>query len=99
MKAAKGGMLSLAFDMPGEQDKPMVKTKPNKKGDVAAGKQAMPVDPTIYKPPTHGQRLKAAARDEKVHATRRWVAGEMSTKQHSQVHARANKVLKGKVGR
>jgi hypothetical protein len=62
-------------------------------------KQAMPtpVDtPSPYKEPTPGQRMKMSARDEKVHATRRWVSGDINDKQHAAIHQRANQVLKGK---
>jgi hypothetical protein len=49
-----------------------------------------------YKEPTPRQRMKMDARDSKVHATRRWVMGELSNKQHAGIHARANRVLTGK---
>ena len=53
----------------------------------------------IVKEPTPRQRMKMHAKEEKIHATRKWVAGEISTKQHDGVHARADAVLKGKFGR
>jgi hypothetical protein len=49
-----------------------------------------------YKEPTPRQRMKSDARDAKIHATRQWVMGDMTTKQHDGVHARANHVLTGK---
>jgi hypothetical protein len=49
-----------------------------------------------YKEPTPHQRMKQAARDAKVHATRRWVEGELSNKAHAGIHARANRVLTGR---
>jgi hypothetical protein len=52
----------------------------------------------VPKEPTPHQRMKMHAREEKIHATRKWVAGEITTKQHMGVHARANAVLKGKAG-
>jgi len=50
----------------------------------------------VYKEPTPRQRIKTHAREEKIQATRKWVAGELSNKQHEGVHRRANEVLKGK---
>lgn len=55
-----------------------------------------PLLSTIYKEPTPKQRMKIHAREEKVQATRRWVAGELSDKEHAGVHRRANEVIKGK---
>lgn len=49
-----------------------------------------------YKEPTHSQRIKSAAREAKIYATRRWVEGELSNKAHAGIHARANRVLTGK---
>jgi hypothetical protein len=49
-----------------------------------------------YKEPTPAQRMKSAARDAKVHATRQWVMGELSNKKHAGIHARANRVLTNK---
>lgn len=37
--------------------------------------------------------IKQGARDSKVHATRRWVMGELSNKEHAGIHARADRVL------
>jgi hypothetical protein len=39
------------------------------------------------------QDIKSAARGAKVHATRQWVMGELSNKQHDGIHARADRVL------
>ena len=50
-----------------------------------------------FKEPTPAQRMKQVARDEKVHATRRWIAGELDNKKHAGIHERANRVLTGKV--
>jgi hypothetical protein len=47
-----------------------------------------------YKEPTPSMRIKKAAQDEKVHATRRWVSGEISDKQHTTAHRRANHAIK-----
>ena len=48
----------------------------------------------LVKEPTPHQRMKMHAKEEKIQATRKWVAGEITTKQHLGVHARANAVLK-----
>lgn len=49
---------------------------------------------SAYKEPTPAMRIKRAAGDEKVNATRKWVAGEISDKQHTQAHKRANHAIK-----
>jgi len=49
-----------------------------------------------FKMPTHRERLHMAAHDEKLHATREWIGGRISTRKHNMIHARANKILKGK---
>lgn len=49
-----------------------------------------------YAPPTGPELTVQAAHDEKVHATRKWVAGEISSAKHKQIHARANHVIKAK---
>lgn len=50
--------------------------------------------PVVYKPPSKAQRLKEDAEYAKQSATRRWVEGSLSTKEHARVHARANQVLR-----
>lgn len=47
-----------------------------------------------YKEPTPAMRITKAAQDEKVHATRKWVMGELSDRKHSQVHSRANHAIR-----
>jgi hypothetical protein len=49
-----------------------------------------------YKAPTPRQEMKTDARRAKIHATREWVMGNMSSKEHAGVHSRANQVLTGK---
>lgn len=46
------------------------------------------------KEPSPAMKAKEMAKHEKLHATRRWVSGEISNAQHTQVHKRANHVLK-----
>jgi hypothetical protein len=49
-----------------------------------------------YAPPTGPERAVQAAHDEKVHATREWVAGRISSREHAAVHKRADYVIKKK---
>lgn len=49
-----------------------------------------------YAPPTGPELTVQAAHDEKVHATRKWVAGEISNKKHADIHKRADHVIKKK---
>jgi hypothetical protein len=48
------------------------------------------------KEPTPVQKMKGHAKDAMQNATRDWVEGRMSTKDHNAVHARAAHVLKNK---
>lgn len=41
-------------------------------------------------------RTVSRAHDAKVDATEKWVRGEMSTKKHHEIHARADRVIKGR---
>jgi hypothetical protein len=47
-----------------------------------------------YKPPSDAERMVGAAKEEKIHATREWVAGRMTTAKHGMVHSRANSIIK-----
>lgn len=49
-----------------------------------------------YAPPSGPELTVQAAHDEKVHATRKWVAGEISNKAHAEIHRRADHVIKKK---
>lgn len=73
------------------------KKAPAKKGAaIAAPAMAMAPPPM----PSHDDMLKEDMQHAKRNATRSWVEGHLSPAKHAQVHARANKVLKGmKVGR
>lgn len=46
-----------------------------------------------YKEPTPIERTRSHARDAKVRATQDWVEGRITSKQHTNVHKRANHVL------
>lgn len=45
------------------------------------------------KEPSTSERMVSNAHDAKVHATDRWVRGEMTSKEHSEVHKKADKVI------
>lgn len=49
-----------------------------------------------YKVPTPRQQMKEGAKQAKIHATQKWVMGELSNEQHKGIHARADQVLTGK---
>jgi hypothetical protein len=49
------------------------------------------------KPPTPRQMMRTDAKHAKISATRRWVSGELSNKEHAAIHARADRVLTNKV--
>ncbi len=49
-----------------------------------------------YKEPTPIERVRDHARNEKVSATRDWVEGRITSRQHAAVHKRANHVLMNK---
>ena len=49
-----------------------------------------------YAPPTGPELTVAAAHDEKLHATRKWISGEITNKKHEEVHRRADHVIKKK---
>lgn len=49
------------------------------------------------KKPSDSQMVKGEARYQKRRATEDWVAGRIDSKQHNNIHSRANHVLSGKV--
>jgi hypothetical protein len=49
-----------------------------------------------YKAPTDRQMIKESAKHTMRHATESWVRGDMSTREHEQVHARAKHVMSGR---
>ena len=51
------------------------------------------------KAPTHVQMLRESAKSSMRNATRNWVDGHISGKEHDAIHARARSVLSGKRGR
>jgi hypothetical protein len=65
-----------------------------KKGETANHDTQVGELAGAYKEPTPTMRIKKAAQEEKHHATRRWIAGEISNKVHDTIHARADKVIK-----
>jgi hypothetical protein len=52
-----------------------------------------------YKEPTPIERTRSHARDAKVRATQDWVEGRIDSKQHTNVHKRANHVLTNRTPR
>ena len=53
----------------------------------------MASEPALVKEPSDEQRVMEEARRKKRYATEAWIAGRLTTKEHSAVHARANHVL------
>jgi hypothetical protein len=47
-----------------------------------------------YEPPTHTERMREQAKEEKLTATRNWVAGRIPSAEHDEIHSRANHVLR-----
>lgn len=87
-----GVLLSGAYQKPAKKH-----SVPKKGGESVAtgGKntQVGELDDEI-KAPTPAMRIKNIAKDEKIHATRRWIAGEISNAQHTKIHSRANHAIK-----
>lgn len=85
-------LLSGAYQKPAKKH-----TVPKKGGEPAATggthTQVGELDKEM-KEPTPAMRIKRMAHDEKVHATRRWVSGEITNAQHSQIHKRAAHAIK-----
>lgn len=84
-----GTLLSGAYQTPAK--KHSVPKKGGEKGN--AHTQVGELDDEI-KEPTPAMRIKRMANDEKVHATRRWVSGEISDAKHKQIHNRAAHAIK-----
>ena len=74
--------------------------KPSKGKSKKVGPKAKPAAAfsDTYTPSTPAERMKDAANDAKVQATRQWVAGDITTSQHLATHARADKIIKGRAG-
>lgn len=45
-------------------------------------------------PPSHADHMRDMAKGEMRDATRKWIRGEMSTREHSRVHSKARHVLR-----
>lgn len=85
-------LLSGAYQKPAKKEKvPKVLGEKAAKGGPHT--QVGELDDEM-KEPTPAMRIKHMARDEKVHATRRWVSGEISDAKHNQIHRRANHAIK-----
>lgn len=57
---------------------------------------SLAVQPRKPKPPTPADRMVERAHDSKVRATSDWVDGHISSKKHSDIHKRADSVIKKK---
>jgi hypothetical protein len=82
----------------GAYQKPAKKSPVPKKGGEPAAKggphtQVGELDDEL-KEPTPAMKVKRIAHEEKLHATRQWVAGHLSDAKHAQVHRRANHAIK-----
>jgi hypothetical protein len=76
------GTLNISMGAPGKKRSAPKKVEP----------APMPMD-TMPEPPTPQERTHDHARDAKVRATQDWVEGRITSKQHANVHKRANHVL------
>lgn len=79
----------------GAYQKPAKKTPSPKKGGEKGDfhTQVGEMDST-FKEPSPAMKIKRMAGDEKLHATRKWVSGEISTAKHNQIHKRAAHAIK-----
>lgn len=85
-------LLSGAYQKPAEKH-----ASPKKGGEPAAtgGKHTQVGElAAVIKAPTPAMRIKSMAHDEKLHATRRWVSGEITNAKHAQIHKRADHAIK-----
>lgn len=89
----------IATLLSGEKSKKVKDPKPKRersgeKPESMTGQQHGEL--TAYKEPTPRQRIKGDAREAKIHATSRWVRGDISTNEHNKIHSRANQILTSK---
>lgn len=87
-------MTNLSPLLAGAYQKPQKRTKvpkPGEKGDYHT--QVGELDDEM-KEPSPAMKIKKIANEEKLHATRRWVSGDLSDAQHAKVHKRANHAIK-----
>lgn len=69
------------------------KAAPKKAKAADATPMAAPSPVSVYKEPTHGERLHSAAKDEHVYAARDFVAGRINHKQYQDRKRRSEKVM------
>lgn len=93
MKSALSPLLGPLFMSvtPKGQDKKRAKKSKGEKSVTEPAQQHGEL--SSYKEPTPLARTKMHARDAKVRATQDWVEGRVTTKQHKNVHERANHIL------
>lgn len=84
-----GTLLSGAYQTPAK--KHAVPKKGGEKGNSHT--QVGELDDEI-KEPTPAMKIKRIAHEEKLHATRQWVAGHISDAKHKQIHTRAAHAIK-----
>lgn len=79
----------------GAYQKPAKKTPSPKKGGEKGDfhTQVGELDDEM-KEPTPAMKAVKAAHEEKIHATRKWISGEMTTKKHDLVHKRADHLIR-----
>lgn len=87
-----GTLLSGAYQTPAKKH-----SVPKKGGETAAKggthTQVGELDDEI-KEPSPAMKIKRIAHEEKLHATRQWVAGHISDAKHKQIHNRAAHAIK-----
>ena len=91
-------MANISVMLSGAYQKPAKKHVSPKKGGEPATTggthtQVGELDDEM-KEPTPAMKVKRIAHEEKLHATRQWVAGHITDAHHKKVHARANHAIK-----
>lgn len=87
-----GTLLAGAYQKPAKKS-PVPKVLGEKAAKGGHATQVGELDDEM-KAPTPAMRIKSMAHEEKIHATRRWVAGEISDAKHNQIHKRAGEAIK-----
>jgi hypothetical protein len=87
-------MTNIAPMLSGAYQKPAKKPRQPKGGEKGNFDTQVGELDDEMKEPSPAMRIKRIAQDEKVHATRKWVAGELTDRQHAQAHRRANHAIK-----
>lgn len=91
-------LLVAGFEKPkraAKTPRKVMKSKGEKSVTASSNTQVGELAYSEPKPPSHQKMMKNMAREQKLHATRRWISGELSNSAHKRAHARADSVLKG----